>query len=272
LRDPSLWFRAWASVGRFARILLLATGVYWGLLGGAGASQGVDWVQEGAESLSRTARIPWYDRSQDEVRPVHPRTPEDLAGNRHSAWEKSFEFPTRSWDFSSWRRALGDVFQVLMWVLLVGLAVLLGFGLGWALLRQEASQARTTSPQGFRVHDVAHQIDQLPLVLDPTQLDLLAEARRCHDAGDYSRAAIYLFSYHLVYLDQQHLIRLERGTTNRQYLRQLRDHPLLRSLFEPTMTLFEEVFFGGRQVTREQMDAAWQRLDTFHQQSGPQTV
>jgi hypothetical protein len=214
---------------------------------GAGAygNDKIDWVAEGAESLARTARFPWYDRNRDEVRPIHPLPSRDLSGNRHSTWEDAAQTSSQTWNFSRAVQITNSILSALAWFTLALFAGLLAFALGWAFLKREASQAQPTSRRRFAVEDVAFQIEQLPFALDAKQLDFLAEARRCFEAGDYQRAAVYLFSYQLVYLDQHQLIRLERGRTNRQYLSQLRHNPQLQTLFEPTMVLFEEVFFGG---------------------------
>ena len=53
------------------------------------------------------------------------------------------------------------------------------------------------------------------------RLDLLAEARRHYQAGNYGAAIVYLFSFQLVQLDQRQIIRLAKGKTNRQYLREV---------------------------------------------------
>jgi len=232
---------------------------------GVHGSDEVDWVAKGAQSLTRSARFPWYDRNLDEVKPIRPLRSRDLEGNRNSTWEDAAQ-PASQTNLRRVAGTLNPILSVLAWLLLGLFAALLAFALGWAFLRREASQAQPTNRRKFAVEDVALQIEQLPFVVDASQLDFLAEARRCFDAGDYPRAAIYLFSYQLVYLDQHRLIHLERGRTNRQYLRQLSRTPRLQSLFEPTMILFEEVYFGGRPVARSQLEAAWQRLDAFHQQ------
>jgi hypothetical protein len=99
----------------------------------------------------------------------------------------------------------------------------------------------------------------------------LAEVRRLYEAGNYDQAVIYFFSFQLVQLDHHQFIRLEKGKTNRQYLRELHAHRSLRGLVEQVMLLFEDVFFGGRQLSRNQFDVCWQRLDEFHIQLESET-
>jgi hypothetical protein len=81
---------------------------------------------------------------------------------------------------------------------------------------------------------------------------------------------MYLFSYQLVHLDKHHLIRLAKGKTNRQYLRELRaqneesDGQGLRGILRRTMIAFEDCFFGDHAIEKNRFEACWQRLDDFH--------
>ena len=92
---------------------------------------------------------------------------------------------------------------------------------------------------------------------------LLAEARRLYDAGQYSEAIIYLFSHELVELDKHQVIRLSKGKTNRQYLRETRKSPLLAGLLENTMVAFEDAFFGNKQLSRDVFERSWGSLNEF---------
>ena len=91
----------------------------------------------------------------------------------------------------------------------------------------------------------------------------MAEARRLYEAGQYSDAIIYLFSYELVQLDKHHIIRLAKGKTNRQYIRETRQRPHLAAVLEITMIAFEDAFFGRKTLSREAFERSWQRLDEF---------
>jgi hypothetical protein len=66
-----------------------------------------------------------------------------------------------------------------------------------------------------------------------------------------------------VQLDRHHVIRLTKGKTNRQYLREARARPLLREILDRTMIPFEDVFFGHHKLSREQFEQCWRRLDEF---------
>jgi hypothetical protein len=109
-----------------------------------------------------------------------------------------------------------------------------------------------------------YRLEQLPVNLRRARSDLLSEARRHYEAGQYNEAIIYLYSYLLVELDKAQRIRLLRGKTNRQYLWELRDSPELRSLVARAMVAFEDVFFGGHDLDRARFEACYLRLDEFH--------
>jgi hypothetical protein len=113
--------------------------------------------------------------------------------------------------------------------------------------------------------DERDRIESLPFVMARPRGDLLDEAQAAYEAGDYRRAVIYLFSYVLIHLDKHQQIRLARGKTNRQYLRELRPVPEIRGFVEQTMHAFEDVFFGDHALSRQEFEAVWRQLDHFHQ-------
>jgi hypothetical protein len=96
--------------------------------------------------------------------------------------------------------------------------------------------------------------------------DLLAQARYYYEQGNYAEAIIYLFSYQLVELDKFSVIRLSKGKTNRQYLRETSRAAVLAGALERTMLAFEGVFFGRRGLDRAAFEACWNSLPQFEQQ------
>jgi hypothetical protein len=106
----------------------------------------------------------------------------------------------------------------------------------------------------------------LPFQLKRPTGDFLSEARRLYEAGQYSEAIVYLFSYQLVALDKRHVIHLAKGKTNRQYLRETRSRESLKQILHKTMISFEDVFFGHHELSRERFEESWRELDEFHQQ------
>ena len=77
------------------------------------------------------------------------------------------------------------------------------------------------------------RIEALPFDLQGSAAkgDLLAMARQAYNANDFRSAAIYLYSHVLLSLDHFGWIRLTRGKTNRQYLRELRDQHQMSGIF-----------------------------------------
>ena len=92
-------------------------------------------------------------------------------------------------------------------------------------------------------------------------------AKSGHDdgpGGDADRVEIiYLFGFQLVQLDKQQIIRLTKGKTNRQYLREVGPRKALQRLVEQTMVAFEDVFFGNHTLDRARFESCWSRLDEF---------
>ena len=125
----------------------------------------------------------------------------------------------------------------------------------------------------------ARRIEALPYPVPRANLSLLDQARNFYQAGNYAAAMIYLFSHQLVQLDRHQIIRLAKGKTNRQYLREVAGHPghplaghplagggaaeLLRRLVGQTLVAFEDVFFGHHDIDRQRFEACWSRLPEF---------
>jgi hypothetical protein len=74
---------------------------------------------------------------------------------------------------------------------------------------------------------------------------------------------VYLYSHLLVTLDRAQLIRLTKGKTNRQYLREMAGAKSLAAILTGAMVAFEDFFFGKHDLERERFEQSWQRLDEF---------
>jgi hypothetical protein len=229
------------------------------------AQETTEAIEAGRRALSAGPSFPWYDKQQDDLRPVHVQPPRESALNRGSRWQAAPEDPQRD---SSWLTSIVNALaQGLRWLgligliaLLVALAVLLARAF---LMREEKGSDDQQAARGLSPLE-ADRIDNLPFSIAHPPTDLLAEAQRCYQQGDLNQAMIYLFSYQLLALDRHDLIRLTRGKTNRQYLAELAAQPGLQQLLRPSMVAFEEVFFGKHRLTRDRFERCWQNLDTFH--------
>jgi hypothetical protein len=211
-------------------------------------------VERGREAMNRSwfgSDYPWYDPDTDDLRPVKlPSEPQT---------------PKSSFSFNPGIFGIGSIFQLLAWLLVLVIVALIA----WLLIKAYASRDRAAqSAEGEDSdRDARTEIDRveaLPFKINRNTTDLLAEARRNYEAGNYAEAIIYLFSHELVLLDRNQLIRLTKGKTNRQYLREILPLPAIRRILAETMVAFEDVFFGNHGLDRERFEACWFKLDEFN--------
>jgi hypothetical protein len=210
-------------------------------------------VSSGAEALDSWWDYPWYDDESDGIRRIN------LKAQRQAPVSNQTGSSSWSWDL-----------EWLGWVLIV-LVVLLVL---WMLLRVYW----TRSPRAGGADDAAlvgrpvsvDRLEELPFQLDQPVGDLLSEARRAAEAGDYDRAIVLLYSHQLLELDKREAIRLTKGKTNRQYLRELRLCTGLAPLLATSMVAFEDVFFGGHTLDRERFEECWRQAKQLLERSSLQ--
>ncbi|MGD9721946.1 MAG: DUF4129 domain-containing protein [Pirellulales bacterium] len=207
----------------------------------ASAAEQDPFVESGGTALRERLQIPWYDAETDKLQPIELTEP----------WDLEFDF--------SW---LADPLYWLAIAVAVGLVLLLVWLVGRFVIERERGRA-TARPARADPLVVADRIEALPFMRERSLDDLLGQARRHYEQGNYSEAIIYLFSYQLVELDRSSLVRLARGKTNRQYLREAGRVRPLAGLLELTMVTFEDVFFGSRALDRAGFEDCWTRLDQF---------
>ena len=213
-------------------------------------------VGAGREALDRWWwQYPWYDARADGVERIEVSEP----------WYLRWDWFWDSFDFSG-GGGLGSMSWLnwLAWIAIAMLLVLLVYLLIRAFKARE--RRRSAAAAGGAKSDAAEQrrrVEALPLEARRRRSNFLAEARRYYKQGDYREAIIYLFSYELVQLDKNQLIRLAKGKTNRQYLREVGRRITLRRLLEHTMVVFEDVFFGNYAIDRTRFESCWLQLGEF---------
>jgi hypothetical protein len=202
------------------------------------------WVSTGRESLdSWWGTYPWYDRTTDEVRAIH--------------------VPPKSHPETAVPEASGssNLLPALGYTVLGILAGALLYMVYRYVMRQKGGVSKTEDPTA--VPPDTPLVESLPFIVPAATGDLLAEARRLYEQGDYGRAVLYLFAHQLVQLDRHQVIQLAKGKTNRQYLREVGTRRALSPLVERTMIAFEEVFFGGHTIDRARFESCWADQVTF---------
>jgi hypothetical protein len=217
------------------------------------------------DSLGGRTRYPFYDRAKDDTRRLNVQSPRDAdSANRKSKWagKKAAARKNAPPPGKGLSGPLGAVLQVLGLTALVVFIGILAWLIARAFLKQE-----TTETVVSKVVETSRDVDRveaLPFAVRKPTGDFESEARRLYELGQYSEAILYLYSHLLVQLDRHHVIRLAKGKTNRQYLRESRTRPVLREILDRTMIAFEDVFFGQHALSREAFEACWNRLDEFH--------
>ena len=221
-------------------------------------------VEAGKNALRDRWDYNWYDRASDDVSRINVRP------SNPDAWQMDDWFDG-SWSggwFSNWNWS--EMFAVLGWITIGILLAIVAYLLIRAYLDSERGRRVGTAATEAAVESASlDRVEALPVGLRNPTGDFLEEARRHYQAGNLAEAIIYLFSYQLIQLDRHHMLRLTKGKTNRQYLREVhRAEPQVVSgnlahLLRQTMMLFEASFFGGKELSRNQFDTCWGELERF---------
>ena len=257
---------SFSILGKLCSILCLTISI--GLIGSNLALAQNDAIEEGQQALEALGNTPWYDSSSDGYQIPTSLQDEEAAG-RKSRWlgqRQQWNFPQGNTGVSlGWWSWFLSIFSPILFygvfpaLIIVVLLIVLQSALpeSYRIIGRQSKNAGKNSIDAERVSD-------LPFSVDMQQTDPLAEVRRCLEKGDFERAIIYLFAYQLLQLDSHKAIILQRGKTNRAYLRELRQRPDLRRVVENTMLAFEQVFFGRYRLSQERFMENWNRLDEFH--------
>ncbi len=257
-KAPRPW--SWWVFQRFDRLVICAIIPATLLMMPATNSFGQDDTQTTKDVLSKK-NYPWYDRDNDGTKTVRlPDRPKAKSSDRGSV-------PLgRSKNKKSTATGVGSFpglgFNLIAWIL-VGVAVsVLGGFLIWAFFRLESQKHRRSNRDTTR--SLADSIQHLPFQVDQHSGDFRSLAQSAYAQGDFRRAITYLFSHVLITLDQENLIRLRKGKTNRQYLKELKPHRSLANFYQHVMVPFESAFFGDHELSQSEFESCWQELDGFH--------
>ena len=228
---------------------------------------GFIWLQTPSLAAQDLQSMPWTDQDSGEPIPhgVQERQPA-LTRDRTSIPEKLVKkaSPATNWNWnfgglgflSAFGPAMVYGFLFLAAALLLALII-------WVFLNSRVEIASGNDDFSRPDRSLAESIRHLPFEMDVTQGDFRQQAQTAYQAGDFRKALIFLFSHVLVTLDQEKLVRLKKGKTNRQYLRELSPSPPLVGYYGDVMIPFEQTFFGDYPITKDVFEQCWQGLNEF---------
>lgn len=197
-------------------------------------------------------QYPWYNARKDAVQPVWPT---------ETDWDSGSSSKSPGWSFAPVGELVGYGLAMLALAVLIVVLVEL-----WRRYRPEAGEV------GGQVkgHGTARRIEGLLAGVRPETADLWNEARQRRARGDYAGAIICLFTHQLLTLERLRQIRLIPGRTGRQLVRAV-DDPRYRGWVDPTLRLFEAVYYGHRAPSAEAFERVWSLAEEFerHLAAGP---
>jgi hypothetical protein len=214
-------------------------------------------------------RFPWYDAKSARVKPLLPwfdpqfQWLEDL-GNWLS---RRFE-GIRRWFrwLNGWRvpvigTGMGDVIAIGLVLLFLTLVLVLLLEL---LRRYRPVLAEKDARAAAIRAGSAQRIEGLPAGAGFDAADPWAEAKRRRASGDLAGAVVYLFAHQLLALHRVQQIRIVPGRTGRQLVRSVSDRELRRHV-EPTLRLFEAVYYGHLAPSADAFESVWRHAEEFEQ-------
>lgn len=232
------------------------------------------------EELPRVQQWPsWFDPATGQVRGVSDSYPGvalesgAVSDGREQAdrfvpsgsnWDWNFEWPSWLQSFFGWWSDLLASWGLNGWMILLLLfavaflivifVILARTDWGRNVLARNSVAKRRRKPVSK---------EELPFELEAANLSvdgLWQQAVKAKQQGDYRRALMFLYSYLLIELDAQQLIRLSRGKTNRDYGRELKGILTVYPCFLATMDAFERVFFGRLPLPSEQVEELFSQV------------
>ena len=206
----------------------------------------------------------WYDSDNGGLKPVHVVPVADDSLNRDSRWlpkAKRVKKPAKATAGAGGGTGgggTGNFGMILLLILIVSGAVLLGY----VISKTEVEVAPRSARQIDRLtpdEQTIERMKHLPAELRRTDVNLRTEAERLMNENQYDQALILLFGHQLLLLDRHTYLRLNRGKTNRKYVRETRAmSEEVAARLEATIEAFERSYFGNHAISQAGFLELWQ--------------
>lgn len=222
---------------------------------------------DAAKALNALPKNTWYDEESKSFSP--PKFSEDLDNPlRKDGWKYPQRVKEDSWEWPDWDFSLpsyiSDWFSTIVLTLL-GIALILAIAaLTWFAFRDYIPNIRSGASASKSIKIDPTRVVDLPFEVHTLMDNPLEEAKRMMKLGSYDQAIIFLYGYMLLALDQQRRLHLQKGKTNRMYLREIKYSARLREIVEKAMLGFEDSFFGKHPIGETRFMESWGELDEFH--------
>ena len=194
--------------------------------------------------------FPWYDAGKDQAKPMQIPITSQVSQEGSSSSMGNWE----------WLRSLGDVVSLVVFGAV--LAGLIGLMVWFWRIYEPIDSGEGARSAGGRGEP--SRVESLPAGMrrEFESSDPWEEALRRRDRGDLAGAVVCLFAHQLLTLSRLGLVRLAPGRTGRQLLRSVADAEF-RALVNPTLRLFEAVYYGHRTPTLAEFSAVWEHAEAF---------
>ena len=231
---------------------------------------------EAAEVVKKSASSRWYDREENDfVLPDvkqeidHPLRTEGWIAEKANAdarQEALNDQTNGGTAWGGWNGINSEVFSsvivgVLGAVLLVAIILLLYHSLKnyvpmhW----QRKQKEKKIEIDPARAEDLPFEATQ------EAYENPLAAAEAFYRSGDYNSAIVLVYGYMLLVLDQGRYIDLQKGKTNRMYLREVKGNVTLKDILAEAMLGFEDAYFGQIRLPKERFEHIWQKVSQFEE-------
>ncbi|MCA9038768.1 MAG: DUF4129 domain-containing protein [Planctomycetaceae bacterium] len=161
-----------------------------------------------------------------------------------------------SFNFGSMGAAFGMLFQLLFWGLLVGVALVLIYFIGKAIVAYERRGQATTEV-------LADQTDQ-QIIVAPGETAVnqyWARARELAARGEYAQAIMLLVQGAMSDIERRNQIKFRRGLTSYDYLRAVRGEPPRHQALQQILRVYEPIGFGRRPATADNFETSLNQFE-----------